>query len=201
MDYRELCSLSYTSTERSLFIFSVQDLFQSSSLKTTVSLCSDYAFGHATTWINKRRRHLEGIIFLVSLHIRSHKNFFFFIFFFFIDVIWWFSFSSCPSFLSFLDCKLIRPGTTLCYVYKQIRYSGTPFLGAPILTLLIRTYALMARMSSNLLFLSLFASLLYSKGKEGSQSFISSFVPSPSLIHTLGLKEIKTWNTSSLFYT
>lgn len=103
------------------------------------------------------------------------------------------------SFLSFLDCKLIRPGTTVCYVYKQIRYSGTPFLGAPILTLLIRTYVLMARISSNLLFLSLFASLLYSKGKEGSQSFISSFVP--SLIHTLGLKEIKTWNTSSLFYT
>lgn len=199
MDYRELWSLSYTSTERSLFIFSVQDLFQSSSLKTTVSLCSDYAFGHATTWINKRRRHPEGIIFLVSLHIRSHKNFFFS----------YFSFRWCHlmvlffllSFPSFLDCKLIRPGTTLCYVYKQIRYSGTPFLGAPILTLLIRTYALMARMSSNLLFLSLFASLLYSKGKEGSQSFISSFVPPPSLIHTLGLKEIKTWNTSSLFYT
>lgn len=56
-------------------------------------------------------------------------------------------------------------------------------------------------MSSNLLFLSLSTSLLYSKGEGGSQSFISSFVPPPSLIHTLGLKETKTWNSSSLSYT
>lgn len=86
----------------------------------------------------------------------------------------------------FFNCKLIQPGTIVCSIYTEIRYSGTPFLAATILTLLTKK----KKNCSNLLFLSPSSSLLHTKGKGDSQSFIrSSFVLPPSPIHTLGMKE------------
>lgn len=60
----------------------------------------------------------------------------------------------------FFNCKLIQPGTIVCSIYTEIRYSGTPFLAATILTLLTTK-----KNSSNLLFLSPSSSLLHTKGK------------------------------------